>query len=82
VALNEEDRIVRLGACKRAAEHLAPDYRRFDTDVARFLDRAESVRGWRVERVAIATRHSPRTRQAAERAGYLPQDLEELTAGL
>jgi len=40
------------------------------------------VRGWRVERAAIATRHSPRTREAAERAGYIPQDLDELTAGL
>jgi len=82
VALNEEDRIVRLGTCKRAAERLAPDYPRFDAHVARFLDRAERVRGWRVERVAITTRHSRRSRAAAERAGYIPQDLEDLTAGL
>lgn len=82
VALNEEDRIVRLGTCKRAAARLAPDFARFDAHVARFLDRTERVRSWRVEKVAIATRHSTPTREAAEHAGYLPQDLEELTADL
>jgi hypothetical protein len=82
VALNEEDRIVRLGSCKRAADRLAPDYNRFDAHVARFLERADRVRGWRVEKVAIATRHSPQTREAAGRAGYLPQDLDDLTSGL
>jgi hypothetical protein len=82
VALNEEDRIVRLGSCKRAADRLAPDYNRFDAHVARFLERADRVRGWRVEKVAIATRHSPRTRDAAQRAGYIPQDLDDLTTGL
>jgi hypothetical protein len=82
VALNEGDRIVRLGTCKRAAKRLASDFARFDAHVARFLERAESVRGWRVEKVAITTRHSPETREVAERAGYLPQDLDDLTSGL
>jgi hypothetical protein len=82
VALNEHDRTVRLGTCKRAAERLAPDYARFDAHVARFLERAVQVRGWRVEKAAIATRHSAVSRKAAERAGYIPQDLEDLTAGL
>jgi hypothetical protein len=82
VALNDHERIVRLGTCKRAAERLAPDYARFDEHVARFLGRASAVSGWRVEKVAIATRHSPESRRAAERAGYIPQDIEELTRGL
>jgi hypothetical protein len=82
VALNEDDRIVRLGSCKRAADRLAPDFDRFDAHVARFLERADRIRGWRVEKVAIATRHSRETRKAAGRAGYLPQDLNDLTAGL
>jgi hypothetical protein len=72
---------VRLGSCKRAAERLALDYRRFDSHVARFLELSESVRGWRVEKAAIAPRHSAETRREAERAGYLPQDLDDLTAG-
>jgi AAA+ ATPase superfamily predicted ATPase len=82
VALNEDDRTVRLGTCKRAAERLAPDFARFDAHVARFLERVGQVRGWRVEKVAIATRHSAESRKAAERAGSIPQDLEDLTAGL
>jgi AAA+ ATPase superfamily predicted ATPase len=82
VALNEDDHVVRLGSCKRSAEKLAPDFNRFDEHVARFLERAPQVRGWRVEKAAIATRHSTETRRAAERAGYIPQDLEELTAHL
>lgn len=82
VALNEDDRIVRLGTCKRTADRLAPDYPRFDEHVARFLSRASVVSGWRVEKVAIATRHSPESRRAAERAGYIPQDIEDLTRDL
>ncbi len=82
VALNEDDRIVRLGSCKRAAEKLAPDFPRFDEHVARFLARQPALRHWRVEKVAITTRHSPTSRQAAERAGYIAQDIEELTLGL
>jgi hypothetical protein len=82
VALNEDDRIVRLGTCKRAAERLAPDYARFDEHVTRFLGRVSAVSGWRVEKVAIATQHSLESRRAAERAGYIPQDIEELTRGL
>ena len=82
VALNEGDRIVRLGTCKRSAERLAPDYARFDGHVARFVQLANRVHGWHIEKVAIATRHTPGTRAAASRAGYLPQDLIDLTAGL
>lgn len=82
VALNEKDRIVRLGTCKRAAERLAPDFVRFDDHVARFLGRSGRVREWRVEKVAIAPRHSLQTRRSAEDSGYVPQDLEDLTEGL
>jgi AAA+ ATPase superfamily predicted ATPase len=82
VALNEEDRIVRLGTCKRTAERLVPDFDRFNAHVARFLELEARVRGWRVEKVAIATRHTEATRESAQRAGYLPQDLDDLSAGL
>jgi AAA+ ATPase superfamily predicted ATPase len=82
IAVNADDRVIRLGSCKRSAERLAPDYARFDGHVARFLERVPAVRGWRVEKVAIATRHSPDTRRHAERAGYLPQDIEGLITDL
>lgn len=82
VALNEHDRIIRLGTCKRAASRLAPDFARFDAHVARLLQRATQVRDWRVEKVAIATVHNAESRRAAARAGYIPEDLEDLTTGL
>jgi len=82
VAMNEEDRVVRLGTCKRSAERLASDLSSFDGHVARFLKSAKRTQGWKVEKVAIATRHSAETRKAVERAGYLPQDLQDLTSGL
>lgn len=82
VALNEEERIVRLGTCKRAAERLIPDLARFDGHIERFLEASNELRGWRIEKVAIATEHSATTRRAAEQAGYIPQDLDELTVGL
>jgi hypothetical protein len=81
VALDEEDRTVRLGSCRRSAERLAPDYERSDRHVARFLALSDRVRGWRVEKAAIAMRHDRRARVAAERAGYIPQDLDDLIAG-
>lgn len=82
VALNEEDRVVRLGSCKRSAERLAPDLERFSGHVERFVSSHPRLRDWRVEKVAIATRHSPATRRAAARAGYLAEDLADLTADL
>lgn len=82
VVLNEDDRIVRLGSCKRSADRLHPDYAQFDAHVTRFLARQPTVSGWRVEKVAITTKHTPDSRRAAERAGYIPQDIEELTQGL
>lgn len=82
VALNEQDRIVRVGTCKRAAERLAFDLPRFDGHVERFLASSKRFRSWRVEKVAIATRHSAATRSTAARLGYLAQDLGDLIADL
>ena len=82
VALNEHERVVRLGTCKRSADRLAPDFARFDGHIERFLELSDRLRGWRVEKVAIATRHDDASRRAAERAGYIAQDLGDLTEGL
>lgn len=82
IALNEDDRIVRLGTIKRSASRLAAGYEAFDAHVARFLDLSSRLLGWRIEKAAITTRHTADSRRLAERAGYIPQDLEDLTAGL
>lgn len=82
VALNEKDRVVRLGTCKRNSARLAADFVPFDAHVGRFLEHQPRLRGWKVEKVAIATQHDAATRAAAGRAGYLAQDLDDLTVGL
>lgn len=82
VALDDGRRVVRIGTCKRSAARLAPDYGRFDGHVARFVTSHPRVSGWRLEKVAIATRHDRETRASAERAGYIAQDLDDLMAGL
>lgn len=84
VALNEEERHLRLGSCKRNPDRLLKDLPRFDGHIERFLTTKAGRRfsDWRVERVAIAPLLDDRHRQAAERAGYLAQDLRDLTAGL
>jgi uncharacterized protein len=82
VALNDDERTVRLGTCKRTAERLTAHYARFDGHVAQFLEHARHLQGWRVEKVAVTTRHSPRTRRAAARAGYVAEDLDDLTSGM
>jgi len=82
VALNEDEHIVRIGTCKRSAERLGPGYAKFDAHIERFRAVSPRLRGWRFEKVAIAPLHTSETRTSAERAGYIPQDLNDLTAGL
>ena len=66
----------------RNAEKLVTDLTAFGGHARRFLESAPRLRGWRVEQVAIATEHSRATRQACERAGFIAQDLRDLTEGL
>lgn len=82
VALNEDERVVRLGSCKRSGERLAADFARFDAHVGRFLELLPRLRGWTVEKVAVTMRHTQESRDSARKAGYIAQDLQELTSGL
>jgi AAA+ ATPase superfamily predicted ATPase len=80
VALNEDDKVLRLGTCKRNAEQLA--YASFDGHVGRFLEAFPKLKSWKVEKTAIAPLHTKETRKAAEDSGYIAQDLFDLTKGL
>ena len=82
VALNEPGRTLRLGTCKRNAERLPGDLAKFDGHVQRFSKAFPRFTGWRLEKVAIATRHTAETRSACASRGYIPQDLADLTSGL
>ena len=82
VALDENSRTLRLGSCKRNAEKLLPDLPRFDRHVRAFLTVMPRFADWTVQRVAIAPVLTARQRGAIEAAGYVAQDLKDLTAGL
>jgi hypothetical protein len=82
VAINESQTVIRLGACKRAAEDLVRDLPIFAGHVERFLDHFPHYRRWRVERACLAPLVPQNARQTIEGQGYLVQDLSDLTTGL
>lgn len=82
VALDEDSRTIRLGTCKRNGDKLLPDLRRFDRHVHGFLTAMPRFASWTVQRVAIAPVLSTEQRTAIQDAGYLAQDLHDLTGGL
>ena len=82
VGLDEDNQRLRLGSCKRSGEKLVRDLRRFDGQVARFTQCHTRFHGWTLEKVAIAPTLDPVERRACADAGYLPQDLRDLTDGL
>jgi hypothetical protein len=82
VAIDEGNRTVRLGACRRNPEKLLPGLARFEQHVERFLAARPALLSWRIEKAAITVRLPPDLRSALERRGYLAQDLPELIQGL
>lgn len=82
VAVDEDNRHLRLGSCKRNADRLVSDLPAFDGHIQRFLTAFQRFGSWTVERVAIAPTLDAGHRRRAVAAGYLPQDLTELTEGL
>ena len=82
VVLDQERRIIRLGTCKRQGEKLIADLARFDRHVDGFVRSMPRFVDWHVERVAIAPVLTGQQRAAIAAAGYLPQDLYDLSAKL
>ena len=83
VALDEGNQRLRLMSCKRSADKLVPDLRRFDRHVACFQETfPKRFPGWTVEKVAVAPSLTPEHKRAIRAAGYVPQSLEDLLQGL
>lgn len=84
VALDEPNRRIRFGSCKRAeAAHDADALTRFERHVAGFLQAREHrhLSGWAHERVLFSPDFSPETRRHLQGQGYRCLDLRHF-AGL
>ena len=82
VALNEDDRVIRFGTCKRSATKLVGDLTTFEGHVGRFLASHPDYGDWTVQRVAIAPVIDSGTRKAVQDRGAIAQDLGDLLADL
>jgi len=82
VAVNDDDKIIRFGSCKRSSRRVTADMPRLKAHAARFLEAHQRYGDWRVEYAAIAPAIDDGTRQAIRRAGAIPQDLPDLLRGL
>ena len=82
VAVNEGEKRIRFGSCKRSPNKLLSDITNFKKHVDRFLNENRSYRQWNVEYVGVSVRLNEDERKVLTRADIIPQSLEELTAGL
>jgi AAA+ ATPase superfamily predicted ATPase len=75
VAVNDDDRIIRFGSCKRSADK--HDTAVFDGHVERFLKTKDGRRftGWTVQKALYAPVFDEKQRQSLEDSGYICRDL-------
>ena len=82
VALNETDKVIRFGSCKRSADKLVADLVVFDGHIQRFLDQFPAYKSWSIERVSMAPSVPSDVRAQLEGQGRMVQGLTDLIAGL
>lgn len=80
VALNDEDRIVRFGSCKRSQDKFDGDeLDRFDSNIDRFLKTKDGKRlaGWKVEQALYSPAFDAGTRARLDRKDRVLLDLND-----
>jgi uncharacterized protein len=82
VAVNESERRIRFGSCKRSPARLLSDVNHFKQHVERFLRALPKYETWTRDYVGIATRLDAEHRVVLAADGIIPQDLADLTVGL
>lgn len=82
VALDEPNKRIRFGTCKRDPDKLVASLAGLRTCAKSFLAAHGRMQGWRAEFVAIAPSIPDGIRLQLQSTGVLPQDLEDLTKGL
>ena len=82
VAVNETDRRLRFGSCKRSPGKLIADINNFKGHISRFLETFREYQDWQIEHVAIAPRLDKSHHRILTQHNIIPQDLVDLTTGL
>ena len=82
VAVNEAEKRIRFGSCKRSANKLLGDVRNLKDHVARFLNENRAYQKWKIDYVGISVRLTADDQKVLARNDILPQPLDHLTAGL
>jgi hypothetical protein len=85
VALDEDNRKVRVGSCKRSeTKHTRTSLEGFERHVADFLAVREhhQLAGWTVERVLFSPTFSSDTRSELQAQGYICRDLQNYAGWL
>jgi AAA+ ATPase superfamily predicted ATPase len=77
VAMNEDEKVVRFGSCKRSADK--HDTAVFDGHVERFLKTKDGKRfgGWTVQKALYSPLFDPEQRKALESHGYVCLDIPD-----
>lgn len=78
VAVNEEERRIRFGTCRRNQERLPGSIDALTRSAGRFLDSHTRFNAWRAEYVAIAPTINPDMRTALAARGVIAQSLSDL----
>lgn len=82
VAVNETTRTIRFGSCKRSPNRLVADVNHFKGHVERFLQAMPKYQAWTTELAGISPVLDVEQRAILASHGIIPQDLDDLTAGL
>lgn len=82
VAVNEDERRIRFGTCKRNPERLLESVDALQRSAARFLDAHARFKEWHIEFVAIAPAISNDVASALVARDVVAESLADLTAGL
>lgn len=82
VAVNEHERRIRFGTCKRNPEKLAASITSLQRNSRAFLQQHPAYAGWQVDYAAIAPTMTPETSKAIAARGVLPQSLGQLLQAL
>ena len=82
VAMNEKEKCIRFGSCKRSSKKLVADVNNFREHVEKFLTTFPRYRSWKIELVAFAPEINKHIRSTLRHHDVIAEDLVDLTRDL